>query len=293
MELVRRFVGLTGPELDAARAAGELAADADQADAPSLVVLFDGPLPLDADALAAGLRALSPASASARVEVDHNSAGTPFGIAGWGPHAVTLCGFDTPAPDSLLARCVRPAHYGASLKTRAAAHRSHLGLTEAGAAEDPRERYVAVAAVAAVAARAGGIVVLNDAARSSVPAGVLDIGPGEGDGLVLLRGLPLPMLYCGFVKLELEGMSGVWMRTFGARLLGLPDLATHAAGHDDGELVFDVFSGVLDYLRDGPDVAAGDTLALGTDLTYRLRRPGDLEYFLKTDGDLFVLEPVP
>ena len=39
---------------------------------------------------------------------------------------------------------------------------------------------------------------------------------GSTTQLELLRSFPLLHLFCGFVKYEVEGDDGVWMRTYGA-----------------------------------------------------------------------------
>ena len=69
-------------------------------------------------------------------------------------------------------------------------------------------------------------------------------------------------------------MPGVWMRTHGCSLLGLPDLALLAAGHAQGERVFDLFASVLNHLLVTKEaLTAGDTLQLGNDWYLRARLP--------------------
>jgi Domain of unknown function (DUF4261) len=88
-----------------------------------------------------------------------------------------------------------------------------------------------------------------------------------------------------------EGVEGVWMRTYGAHLLGLPDLATLAAGHHEGEAMFDLFSNVFNYLRSsGARLGAGHTMEAGPHTMMRLRAPTAEEYFLDSPGELFVIE---
>ncbi len=107
----------------------------------------------------------------------------------------------------------------------------------------------------------------------------------------LLRTLPLPILYCGFVKYDVEGTPGVWMRTHGAPLLGLPDFAAHAKGHEEGQRYFDLFDDVFRYLREsGAEMAPGHTMQVGETEFLRLRAPTEDESFLESDGDLLVAE---
>jgi hypothetical protein len=261
-------------------------------DRPTLVLLFAGEPPHDAARLAADLRGLHPDFAA--VEVDWSGDGTEWlGRVVWGEHEVTLVSVAAPPPAELLEQCVDPAHYLPPLKERARASRSHLILGYAGRTSDAVEAYAMTAAVASVAGQAGATTVLNEVAHTSVPYEVIVPQPDEGDTLELLRQMPVPMLYGGFVKLEVERLPGVWMRTRGHHLLGLPDLALRAAGHHEGDLVFDVFTYVVDYLRSGAaEVRPGDTLAVGPELTYLLREPKELEFFLESEGPLWVLEPV-
>jgi hypothetical protein len=137
-------------------------------------------------------------------------------------------------PATAVETCVAPSHYAKELKKRAQSHRAHILLFYAGYEDSPFDRYVALAAAAGVLGRLGALVVLNESGHTSLPAAVLSGLNSEGDMMDHLRSLPLLLLYCGFVKLEVEGIRGVWMRTYGAPLLQLPDLAAHATGHEDG-----------------------------------------------------------
>jgi hypothetical protein len=115
----------------------------------------------------------------------------------------------------------------------------------------------------------------------------------ESDIMELLRELPLPILYCGFVKLEVEGVPGVWMRTYGAPLLGLPDLAGHATGHEEGQRYFDMFDSIFRYLRESSArLAAGDTSQIDEKEYLRFRAPNEEEGFLRSDAELLVVETI-
>src|SRR5262249_12079766 len=160
--------------------------------------------------------------------------GTLFGLAGWADHVVRVVGFDAPMPPETVERCVGPSHYEAELKDQARAHQGHALLYYVGYESDPLEQYIALAAVAGVLAAHGAIVVMNESGHTSFPAAALAGGDPDSDMLELLRTFPIPALYCGFVKYDVEGVEGVWMRTYGAGLLGLPDLALLARGHEEG-----------------------------------------------------------
>jgi hypothetical protein len=260
-----------------------------------LQVLFGEGPDLDPDRLAGALRSYDRSMARARCEVDPGLSrdGTIFGLAGWGKHVIRLVGFDRPMPAQAMEACVAPSHYPAELKQRARAHAGHVLLYYAGYESTPLEQYVALAALAGVLSRFGAIVVLNEAGRTSFPADALSGEGVEGDILEILRTLPLAILYCGFVKYDLEGTDRVWMRTYGAHLLGLPDLAALAEGHHEGQRHFDMFGSILDYLREsGASIAAGHTLQIGQEEFLRFRAPTPAEPFLGSEGELLVVEPI-
>lgn len=272
----------------------------------ALQLLFDAPLDLTADGLTAALRDYHPDLAAGTAELYpvpyQPPEGTPeeqrppnfLGLFGWGPHVVKFVGFNAPIPAKVAEGCVRPAHYDQELKQAAYDSPAHALLYYAGYADDPLEQYVALAAVGGVLARFGALIVLNESARTSVPAAVLL--PHEedaGDMLDSLRTLPIPFLYGGFVKLEVEGQPGVWMRTYGNHLLGLPDLALHAEGHHEGQKTFSTFANILSYLRaSGRAFFPGHTMQVGAKDYLRVRHPADGEWFLDSPGELFVCERI-
>ena len=99
---------------------------------------------------------------------------------------------------------------------------------------------------------------------TSLPAGVFTRASLGDESLELLRSLPLTMLYCGFVKYEVEGTEGVWMRTYGADRFGLPDFAALAEGHHQGEFYSNIFNNIMAYLlQSGAEMDAGHTMQIG------------------------------
>ena len=113
---------------------------------------------------------------------------------------------------------------------------------------------------------------------------------GNDVTMELLHGLLLH-LYCGFVKCQVQDVPGVWMRTYGCHLLGLPDLAFHAEGHHQGQETFNIFQSVLGYvLNSGAELGAGHTMQIGQDTFLKLRAPAEAEGFLDSEGELFVAE---
>ena len=298
-DLLERFFGRGTPRLG-----GAPVANPDLTEPVGLQCLFDEPLALIADGLTLALRAYHSEMADATAELFHvppdqslgNTELQPavMGLIAWGSHVVKLVGFANAMPREAVEACVRPAHFDPSFKELAYRHQSHVLLYYAGYDHDPLEQYVALAAVAGVLARFGAVVTLNETAHTAIPAAVLL--PHEedaGDMLASLRGLPLPFLYCGFVKLEVEGEPGVWMRTFGCHRFGLTDLAYRAESHDEGTSTFQLFGSMLTYLRaTGKSFGPGHTMQAGDDLYLRLRERTEKEWYLASEGTMLVAERI-
>jgi hypothetical protein len=259
----------------------------------SLQVLFAKAPVLRSKELTRTLRAFHPSLSEGTFEIDEEAAasGTPFGLAGWGEHVVRLVGFDAPMPAEFVENCVQPAHYGPPLKKQARAHQAHVILFYAGDDTSPMEQYLALAVVAGALASHGALIVCNESAHTSLPAQVLADPGADSDRLDVLRAMLLLYLFCGFVKYEVEDVDGVWMRTYGAHLLGLPDLAFRAESHAESENICQTFESMLRYLLDsGATFEAGHTMQVGEDLFARLRAPRKKEYYLDSPGELFVME---
>lgn len=288
MSLISRFFGRKeSPEAEANAA---LTANSAIEDPLSLQVVFSAPLALKADALTAALRAYHPDMRQARAEIEPDMPEL-LAMVGWGKHIVRLVGFNAPYPQESIEACVAPAHYPADVKAQVRAHVSHVLLYYAGFEEDTREQYVALAAVAGALTDFNAVAVLNEHAHTSLPAGVFTRESMGDESLDLLRSLPLTMLYCGFVKYEVEGVQGVWMRTYGGDAFGLPDFAALADGHHQGEQYSGMFNNIMAYLLDsGAELAAGHTMQIGETRYMKLREPAESEYFLHGPGTVLVAE---
>lgn len=298
MELKDRFFGRGYPV-----PGGPSVANARMKDPPGFAALFAAPPELDPVAITEFLRGYHPELAGATAEflrippqpgADPAAPPTTIGLIGWGRHVVKVVAFDSPMPPGAVDRAVRPAHYDPALKDEATAHAAHALLFYAGYELDVFEQHVALAAAAAGLAAAGALVVLNETARTSVPAVVLlPHAEDDGDTLATLRTFPLPLLYAGFVKMEVEGEEGVWMRTHGCNVLGLPDLALRADGHHQSTATFNLFANLLAYLRQsGKTFAPGDTMNVGEGMYLRLRERAAAEWFLEGEGPLLVAERI-
>ena len=288
------------PQLD-----GPVVANPRLTDPPSFQLLFSAPLDLDGNLLSQALRDYHPELTQATAELltlekpnssSNTTADSPtlLGLVGWGRHAVKVIGFDAPLASAKVSECVRTSHYQVELKEAAYRHAAHVILHYAGYEPDPLEQYVALAATAAALAHFGAIVVLNETARTSIPATAFQPHEeDEGDTLRAMRNLPLPTIYCGFVLIEIEELPGVWMRTHGCHALRLPDLALLAEHHYQAPLILDLFSNMLSYLRtSGKTFAPGDTMGTGNGQFFQFRARTPDEWFLESPGEMLVLEPV-
>ncbi len=303
MNFFERFGGTAPPDF----VTGTLAANAGIADPPSLQLLFAEPFSAAAEHLAAVLRAyhidlaaatveLMPVSDVPRHEELLSSSGPPasrLGLIGWGQHVVRVASFDAPMPANAIEGCLQAALLPPEVKTDAKAHAGHVLLYYAGFVDDPLEQLVALAAVAGGLAEFGAMVTLNEEARTAIlSTDLLPDADGE-DMLTVLRALPIPFLYGGFVKLILGDVSGVWMRTFACPRLGLPNLAYHAATHDEGQSTFRLFSGLLGYLKEMQlTLEPGEVLRFDEEMLLKVREATDAEWWLESRGPLWVLERV-
>ncbi len=288
MSILSRFFGRKAEESDHH---GLVAIEREQA--PALTVLFSTPYVVDAEALTTTLRGLDASLQQARVEVDAalSQEGRLFGLLGWGEHVVQLVGFAAPMPADALEACVAPAHYSQEDKAVARSHQAHIILYYAGASDDVWAQYAALTAVAGALAQQGAVIVVNEAAHTSLPLAVLRDPEVLADYMGFIESLPLLLLFCGLVKYEVAGTAGVWMRTFGAEYFGLPNFAALAAGHDEGRRYSDIFENVLFYLHDsGAQMVAGNTMQIGENEFFRLRAPAEAEYFLQDDAPLLVAD---
>ncbi|HEV2836299.1 MAG TPA: DUF4261 domain-containing protein [Pyrinomonadaceae bacterium] len=271
---------------------GPLVANPNIEEPLSLQVVFaEAKLP-EAQRLLEALTSFHRSMRQARCEMDTDVAqgGNMLGLIGWGKHVIRCVGLELPMPLQVVEACVAPSHYSAELKQRARSHKAHVLLYYVGYDPSPLEQYVALAATAAVMDQLGAIAVFNEAGNTSLPSAALADLVSDGD-LENLRTLPIPLLYCGFVKHEVEGVPGVWMRTYGAPLLGLPELAAHATGHHEGQRYFAIFDNTLSYLiESGAHLAAGHTMQIETDEYLRFREPRADEAFLESEGALLVVD---
>lgn len=260
----------------------------------SLQLLFPELIGITSASLTHLLRTLHPSLAEVRVEV-FTGALLPgkdevvqMAQVSWGRHRVQAVFVNTPLPPKLVKEIVDLAHYEDELKAQARAHISHAVLLYRGEEVDPLEQYIALAMIAVGLTPLGAVVVANASAYTSYPAAPLLPLPGE-DLNQLLRNLPLTALFVGFVRLEIDGQEGVWMRTCGAPLLGLPDLAWRAASPDEGTEVFHRFNGMLHTMRDaGVSLGEGDMVEDGA-RQWTLRKPRANEGFLSSPR-MLVLE---
>lgn len=289
MDFKDRFFGRGTPA-----PGGPPAANARLTDPPGFILLFSEVPKVDVDHLTAVYRDYHADLAGVSVEFAREGQQV-LGLVGWGRHVVKVVVFEAPAPQEVVQTCVVPAHYDPATKQEAFRHAAHALLFYAGYDADPHEQHVALAAAAAGLTHFGGVVVMNERAQTSIPAlALLPHAEDDGDTLRSLRSFPLPLLYAGFVKMEVDGEPGVWMRTCGCAAFQLPDLALRADGHDQGTATFNLLANLLRHLRESQATfSPGDTLHVGEGMYLRVREPAPDEWFLQSDGTMRVLERVP
>lgn len=256
----------------------------------ALALLFDGSFVLDAETVRGLVAAFDAEMAEATVELlGEGPEGPSAFVVRFGDHAVRVRGVEGPLPEPLLEPCIQLAHYDAELKDRARGHRAILVCEHLGPSDPPLVAHVAVAAVAGALAELGAVAIVNFTARTSVPAALLRKATARM--IERLGALPPPLLYAGFAKYVVEGVEGVWMRTHGAFALGLPNLAHHARGHEEGQATFSLFSDMMLYLLESrAEMAPGDVARIGEDRFTVLRAPRPDEAFLLDEGPALVVE---
>ena len=259
--------------------------------AVSVSIVFSGALNINNDELLAKLKSIDPTIKDIRYE-------TPFGqleegmciLVSWGKHVIRVFGLNAPYPKAVLETCVAPASYSQEIKQQVYESDSHLLLYYVGYEQNVLEQYLALTRLAVCFEQFNALAVINEDAHTSLPVNFINSLASEKDGLTTL-GECLPLLFCGFVKYEIENIKGIWMRTYGANKFGLPNFAALANSYEESEYYFDMFSNILNYLRQSQAIMnPGDTMEMGDNRMMSLRAPQDEEYFLKDQGDLLVIE---
>lgn len=214
-----------------------------------------------------------------------------YALFGWGKHVIKVVGVNAPYPEDSLEICVGPAHYSQEIKAQIRNNDSHLILYYVGYEKDVLEQYLALTRLAAGFESFNALAVINEYGYTSLPIIVISDLITEKNVKESLCDCLL-MFFCGFVKYEVENVNGVWMRTYGADVFGLPDFAVLANSHDESEHYFMLFQDILNYLRkSGATMVAGDTMEYGDDNKVMfLRSPLDEEYYLKDKGNVIVIE---
>jgi hypothetical protein len=192
--------------------------------------------------------------------------------------------------EAVVEPCIQLAHYDHDDKDRARAHRAVVSIDYVGTCEPPFVAQVVLTAIGGAIATSGAIAVVNQRARTSVPAGLL--AKSQERMIEVLSALPPLLIHSGFAKYSVEGTEGVWMRTHGNAAVGMSDFAHHAPSHEEGQAIFTLFSDMMLYLRSSRvTMAPGDVAQIGEDQFTFLRAPTADEAFLdQDDGPVLVVE---
>ena len=161
----------------------------------ALGVLFGSTTRLDCDKLRGSLRGYDPEMLLAEVQTLDTPPedGTFACRITWGKHVIDTVGFDSPAPQPMLERCVQPGHYAQPIKNQAYQHRAHMLLYHGGPDCDPFERHVALAAVAGALEPLGALVAINEEGHTSLPAGILQIRVSQPGAWDFCEAMPIPL----------------------------------------------------------------------------------------------------
>jgi hypothetical protein len=262
-----------------------------------LQVLFPQPVWLSADALMGRLREFHPSLAQARAEImtgaliPGSDQVAQLARVWWDKHTVHAGFFPEPMPPGMLEQTIDFALYDEALKAQARAHIAHAVLVYKGEEKDALEQYGVLAKLVAALVPLGAIVAVNPNGFTSYPARDLTARPGE-DLDEMLRTLPLMALFVGFARFTVEGYPGIWIRTCGAPLLDMPDLAMHTRDYEEGPRAFLMFKNIFAAMRDsGVRFKKGDMVDDG-ERQWKFREPRKKEGFLYSSR-MIVLEPDP
>lgn len=257
----------------------------------SLAIVVKGKISIDENKLLNQLSTLDSSLKNVRYQKFNNDIDEQFyGLIGFNNHVIKIIGIDAPYPADELESCVAPAHYSQDIKQQVHEHDSHLILYYCGYDKNVFEQYLALIKVAAAFEAFNALAVINPYAHTSLPIQTIYNIVSDKDDLDAFCSCLL-MFFCGFVKYEIENTNGVWMRTYGAEVFGLPNFAILAANHDEGGKYFDMFNNILNYLHDsGAVMTAGDTMEIAGGQMMSLRNPLESEYFLLDESTVLVIE---
>lgn len=240
------------------------------------------------------LRELHPSLAQVEVECRTGDLGHGMGLGQtvrvqWDRHMVLMAVIQTPLSPPILEWTLSVALHEEEIMEQVRTHAAHVTLAYRGQETDPLEQYLALTTVAIALTRLGAFLMMNTGARTSCPAQPLLPRPGE-DLLQVLRTLPVTVLFVGFIKMEFQNVQGVWMRTCGAPLMDLPDVAMLAPSHDESRTVFYMFNDIFMAMRSTKlRFKEGDMVQL-EEQNWRFRKPHPHEKFLESPR-MIVLEP--
>ncbi|OCG60726.1 hypothetical protein A9G41_00240 [Gilliamella sp. Nev5-1] len=208
----------------------------------------------------------------------------------WENHVIKLIGINALYPADVLEICVAPAHYSQDIKDQVRENNSYIILYYTGYEKDILEQYVALTQFAVGFEHCDMSALINAKAHQILATHVASALANEQKGVYLLRNC-LPLFFIGFVKFNVDRFDGVWMRTYGADVFGLPDLAILANSHEDSEKYMNMFNNLLLYLRDsGASIQAGHTTEDTEGKKMLLRSPSAQESFLQNGGMVLVME---
>lgn len=232
---------------------------------PSVVAVFSGLGGVDSNRVTQHLAAVE--GERARVVVSQDpTRGHLLGRAQVGAHQVDIIGLERRVPEGLLARTTAQAHWDASFAEEVREHRAHAILNHVAGPGPVLEQYLALYKVALTLSEHNLRGILNEAAWTFNPAGLVAelLKP---DVLDEVRQQVPPNIWTSFMMFALEGE--LWCVTKGHHIFGVPDLVYRTsleddAAPDDLTAIQDLLMNIFLYCLERKIVLApGHTVSLG------------------------------
>lgn len=199
-----------------------------------------------------------------------------IGVVKWENHAVRFIVANAPLKYDELPLIFRSSNYTNEQLNIAESHKMHIWMEYCGSEESHLEKYVALLIVAGAMKNFGATDIVNCKAYVSCLAERFPFAVEGVDPLQVLRTMSPFIIYCGFTIYaagDAEDPEGIWTRTFGANLIGQPDLACVAGSTQDAQSLFPIFENLLaESLQTGKRLMNGKTLQLTPDLVLRFTK---------------------
>lgn len=253
------------------------------------IVLFDKPVCFSIGNLLSILKQYSPEMATCRI-TEMSVTDKKQWLIAWDQHIIELSHCSKCVSKDILDICVGPAAYAQEEKLLAFKHQDHVELRYVGYEANALRQYIALTYVAVALGEQEAITIINERAHTSLPISYFLAEPPQLR-LEYINSLPLLALFCGFIKYNVPGSYGTWLRTYGASRIELPDLAVRLDPLNQTSFYYNLFLMLYCYIQDtGAKLKVGDNVEISDNQHIYLRSAKPDEFFLENDGLLLVME---